>query len=210
MAKAMRSSSRTPNGRGAGDRCGSWITAARLHRPILRNPNGSPAGITGLTTTDGRYHGGDAAPESAVFFRTCPELPGTRRVGPKTDLGCAFSAMQASGSHRVKLARREEMMRTPSLQQRADWLRMHCAVDDAARHRSGGRWPRWAFRGVLILNRDGFPILCGGQRREIDRTRGLRLIRRKPGRQADSPEEFHKLKIRANRHAARALTLATV
>ena len=41
--------------RGRWSACASSTTAARRPRPIRYNPNGSPGGITGLTTPDGRF-----------------------------------------------------------------------------------------------------------------------------------------------------------
>ena len=95
-ARAVRSSRR--RGRGAGarrsSRCASSTTAARRPRSIRYNPNGSPGGITGLTTPDGRFT--ILMPHPERVFRTVQYSwrPG---AGARTGRGCGCSATRGAG-----------------------------------------------------------------------------------------------------------------
>ena len=76
-------------------RCASSTTAGDATERYPYNPNGSPQGITGLTTADGRFT--ILMPHPERVFRTC-RCRGIRRSGARTRRGCACSATRARGS----------------------------------------------------------------------------------------------------------------
>ncbi len=59
------------------------------------NPNGSPRGITGLTSRDGRVT--IMMPHPERVFRTVQQFLAARRSGARTGRGCGCSATRASG-----------------------------------------------------------------------------------------------------------------
>ena len=63
------------------------------------NPNGSPLGITGLCSEDGRAM--VMMPHPERVFRTVQNSRGTPIHGEKMRHGCACSAMRESGSART-------------------------------------------------------------------------------------------------------------
>ena len=63
----------------AGRRCASSTTRRARPSAIPYNPNGSPQGITGLTTADGRFT--ILMPHPERVFRTRADVVASRRMG---------------------------------------------------------------------------------------------------------------------------------
>ena len=80
---------------GARARCASSTTTARPTEAYPFNPNGSPGGLTAVTTRRRPLHGADAAPGAGVPQRA-DELDLGRRVAPAAP-GCACSATRGAG-----------------------------------------------------------------------------------------------------------------